>query len=380
MPPAETEAETYLKRGRALIGDGDMAAAVMALREALRLDPTLLGARSSLGQALYGMGDLEGAVEQFQTVLRGRPDDVPARLHLATALMARHDWRAARGQLEQVLRLEPELVQAHYSLAVVRYTEGDLNGAIDAYRRVLAREPGHPDARYNLALTLKLAHRDVEAAPELRAAAEAGFPKAQYLLGAAYASGLGVERDRVRAIAWWFRAADHPVPEAAEALAQMRQLALGRARRPSAERDAAAQAFRDFRATLWGDFPDLTRTADDESVGAALLQQQRVADAVPVLIREASALSEPAQRLLETLYEEGAGPSLTPHDTRILRYLQGAAAEGQLRPRIELARIYGHGLGVPKDVGRAIALLKSTPHEDAQRLLQELSATSREVR
>jgi hypothetical protein len=34
---------------------------------------------------------------------------------------------------------------------------------------------------------------------------------------------------------------------------------------------------------------------------------------------------------------------------------------------------------VPKDVGRAIALLKSTPHEDAQRLLQELSATGREV-
>jgi TPR repeat protein len=356
-----------------------MAAAVIALREALRRDPELLAARTSLGQALYGMGDLEGAVEQLQAVLRARPEDVPARLQLATALMARHDWRAARRELEHVLRLEPELAQAHYSLAVVRYTEGDLNGAIDAYRRVLAREPGHVDARYNLALTLKLAHRDVEAAPELLAAAEAGFPKAQYFLGAAYASGLGVERDLTRAVAWWFRAADYPVPEAAEALAQMRQAALGRGRRPSADREPAMQAFRDFRATLWADFPDLAR-GDDESVGAALLQQGRVADAVPMLIREASALSEAAQRLLETLYEEGASPALAPHDGRILRYLQGAAAEGQLRPRIELARIYGHGLGVPKDVGRAIALLKSTPHEDAQRLLQELSAPSREVR
>lgn len=357
-----------------------MAAATMTLREALRRDPELLAARSSLGQALYGMGDLDGALEQFQTVLRARPEDVPARLQLATALMARHDWRSARAELEHVLRLEPDVAQAHYSLGVVRYTEGDLAGAIESYRRVLAREPGHVDARYNLALILKLTRRDAEAAPELLAAAEAGFPKAQYFVGVAYANGLGVERDLARAIAWWFRAADQPVPQAGEALAQLRQVALGRARRPAAERDAASRAFRDYRETLWGEFPDLARAADDESMGAALLRRGRVAEAVPVLIREASALSEPAQRLLETLYEQGVDGELAPHDARILGYLARAAGEGQLRPRIELARIYGHGLGVPKDVGRAIALLKSTPHEDAQRLLQELSATGREVR
>jgi len=28
---------------------------------------------------------------------------------------------------------------------------------------------------------------------------------------------------------------------------------------------------------------------------------------------------------------------------------------------------------VPKDVARAVSLLKATPHEEAQRLLQELS-------
>ena len=51
-----------------------------------------------------------------------------------------------------------------------------------------------------------------------------------------------------------------------------------------------------------------------------------------------------------------------------------AADEGQTRPRIALARFYAAGLGVPKDMARAIALLKATPHEEAQRLLQELSA------
>jgi len=47
-----------------------------------------------------------------------------------------------------------------------------------------------------------------------------------------------------------------------------------------------------------------------------------------------------------------------------------------VRARIVLARLYAGGLGVPKDTARAIALLKSTPHEDAQRLLQEISAAT----
>jgi hypothetical protein len=44
-----------------------------------------------------------------------------------------------------------------------------------------------------------------------------------------------------------------------------------------------------------------------------------------------------------------------------------------VRARITLAKVYAAGLGVPKDTARAISLLKSTPHEDAQRLLQEIS-------
>ena len=91
------------------------------------------------------------------------------------------------------------------------------------------------------------------------------------------------------------------------------------------------------------------------------------------LIREASALSEPAERLLEKLYEQGVEGRLPPYDERILGYFKSAAAEGELRARIALARFYARGLGVPKDVARAVSLLKATPHEEAQRLLQELS-------
>jgi tetratricopeptide (TPR) repeat protein len=324
-------AEALLERGRAAIARGDMVAATSALREALRLAPDLVEARAGLGFALYAMGDVDGAVDELRARVDPSPDAGPARQALASALVARRDWETAGRELEQLLRTRPDPLQAHYTLGIVRYALGDLGGAVDAYRRVLAGDPANQEARYNLALVLKLLHRDAEAMPELLTAAGAGHGRAQYFAGAAYATGAGVARDLTAAIGWWFRAADQGVSAAAESLAQLRRVARGQERRPAAERLAVEQAFRDYRAGLWKDFPDLAADGD-ETVGGALLRRGRVQEAVPVLIREASALSEPAQRLLETLYERGVDGQLPVHDARILGYLEAAAAE-DARPR-----------------------------------------------
>jgi len=334
-PPAATTpaatAQQYLDHGRALIARGEMAAAATALRAALRREPDLIEARASLGLALYGTGDLDAAVEELRAALSREPDAVAARLTLATVLVAKQDWGAARVELEQILSAHPDLLQAHYSLGVVRYAQGDLDGAIEAYRRVLAGDPQNQDARYSLALVLKLVHRETEATPELLGAAQAGHARAQYFIGTAYASGVGVERDLAMAIMWWFRAAEQGVTQADEALAQLRQVALGRGRRVPSDREAVEQAFRDYRTALWRDFPDLAANGDD-TVGGALLRRGRAREAVPVLIREAGALSEPAQRLLETLYEQGVEGQLPAHDPRILGYFNRAAAEGLRAP------------------------------------------------
>jgi len=309
-----------------------MAGAVTALREALKLAPDRADARASLGRALYDMGDLDAAVEELRAALRQDPAAIAPRLTLASALIARREWEAARTELEALVSAHPDLPQAHYSLGVVRYARGDLNGAIDAYRRVLAADPKNVDARYNVGLVLKVLHRDADATPELLAAAEGGHARAQYFVGTAYATGAGVERNLSQAVRWWFSAADQGVAQAQDALGQLRTVALGKARRGAGDRAAADQAFRDYRVDLWKRFPELTPTADG-SLGEALLRQGRVADAVPILIREAAALSEPAQRLLETLYEQGIEGQLPAHDARILGYLESAAAEG-LRPPV----------------------------------------------
>ncbi len=329
--PAPAPPPPALERGQARLARGEAAAAADAFREALRAQPDLVDARAGLGLVLATIGDLDSAVEELRAALRRQPDAVALRLALARALIARQEWPAAREELERVLAAQPDLPDARYSLGLVRYAQGDVAGAIDAYRRVLAADPRQQDARYNLALVLKLARRDAEATPEFVAAAEAGHARAQYFAGAAYAGGLGVARDLTAAVGWWLGAAEQGVAPAEEALAQLRQVALGLSRRPAPEAQAAARAFAEYRAALATQFPGVTPAAD-ESVGGALLRAGRVAEAVPVLLREAAALSEPAARRLETLYEQGVDGQLPARDARILDYLKTAAAEGRRPP------------------------------------------------
>src|SRR5947199_211742 len=255
---ATDPARARLDEGRALIARGEVAAAAVALREALRLRPDLAEARASLGLALYAMGDLDGAADELRGLLRVRADFAEARLTLAAVLVARQDWPAARAELGAAVAALPGLGQASYQQRV--------------------------------------------------------------------------RRDLVAAITWWTRAAEQGVAQADESLVQLRQAASGRSRRTPAERQAVEQAFGEYRARLWKDYPGLTREGD-EPLGAALLRQGRTGEAVAILIREAAALSEPAQRILEMLYDQGIDGQLPAHDARILAYLKSAAAEGRSRPR-----------------------------------------------
>ncbi|MGH7230908.1 MAG: tetratricopeptide repeat protein [Nitrospiraceae bacterium] len=275
--------------------------------------------------------------------------------------------------MQAVLARQPDLAQAHYGLGAIRYTLGDHAGAIEAYRQVLRLRPDYADAHYHLGLVLKLTNQDEAAAAEFLAAAASGLPQAQYFIGSAYASGVGVERDLAAAIEWWFRAADQHVAEAKEALAQLRGVALVKGSSSAEDARAALGAFAAFRKSLWRRFPDLPADGDD-SMGVSLLKHGRGKDAVPLLIREADALSDPAQSALEVLYEQGLPGQIEPHDPRILTYWKTAAEESLPRPRLALARIYARGLGVAQDLPKAAGLLKGLAGDHARELLKEISA------
>lgn len=354
----------------------DRLAEIGRLRGLLHMEVDATEPRLELAGLLYQIGDTDAAIDEYRTLLRFHPDTALGHLGLGIALMAKQDWRTALGELQEAARLEPNLVQAHFSMGTIHYTRGSPLAAAKAYREALRLKPDFAEAHYRLGLVLKMAGQNKEAVQEFEAAALSGIAKAQHFLGNAYKSGQGVEKSQVMAITWWSRAFEQGLPEAAQALAQLRRLAAAREANPTKQAKAAAEAFQEFCNQLWLDFPDLEREHPDDTVGVMLLKHGRTGEALPVLLREAYALNERSHAELVKLYEYGLDGQLPKHGAWILMYLESTAADGARPSRAALARIYGLGLGVSQDMAKAKAYLKGLPKDEAKALLDDITAVA----
>jgi tetratricopeptide (TPR) repeat protein len=344
------------------------------VRQALHVEPDAQEPRLTLGRTLFQLGDTDGAIDEYRTALRFHPTVAQAHMDLGTALMAKQDWRAAMTELQEAVRLDPTLVQAHYSMGTIHYTRGNVQQAIKAYQEALRLKPDFAEAHYRLGLVFKVAAKEKEAAQELETAALAGLAKAQYFLGNTYRSGQGTEKSQVMAVTWWSRAFEQGLPEAAQALTQLRRLAVVKGTLQTKQSKAAAEAFKEYCDQLWLDFPDLDRDQTTETVGTTLLKKGRTAEALPVLLREAYALNETSHAALVQLYEQGLDGQLPPHGQWIMSYLESTAADGAVHSRTALARIYAKGLGLAPDLARAKGYLKGLPRDEVKQILDEVAA------
>ena len=350
----------------------DIVVLLGQLRENVRGAPRSADDRLKLAEGLYRIGDLDATIDECRIAIGLKPDHARAHLQLGRALMAKQDWRSSLTELKEATRLNPALAQAHYNLGTVYYTTGNLKAAIESYRQALALQPSFPDARYRLALVLKLGHRDQESAQFMEEAALSGVPQAQYFLGNAYRTGQGVEKSGAAAVYWWTKAVEFGHQPAATSLSHLRRQALS-ATQPEKKQREALEAFHAYREKLWDDFPDLTRTDDNETVGTTLLKHNRADHAVSVLLQESYALSDVAQTELARLYEFGWEPHLAPFDKNLLTCFETTAGEGFVRAKKILARIYGKGIGTTPDMQKAKAQLKGLPKQDIKSVLDELS-------
>jgi cell division septation protein DedD len=87
-----------------------------------------------------------------------------------------------------------------------------------------AARQGHPEATANYGLLLFQNGRRQEAIPFITRAADAGDPRAQYVLGTALFNGDVIPRDAPRAYALMSRAAEQNLPPAVSQLAEMERL------------------------------------------------------------------------------------------------------------------------------------------------------------
>jgi cell division septation protein DedD len=104
-----------------------------------------------------------------------------------------------------------------------------------------AARQGHPEATANYGLLLFQNGRRQEAIPYVTRAADAGDPRAQYVLGTALFNGDVVPRDAPRAYALMSRAAAQNLPPAVTQLAEMERLM------PPQDRARGVELARDMR-------------------------------------------------------------------------------------------------------------------------------------
>jgi tetratricopeptide (TPR) repeat protein len=213
-------AATWLRLGLVRHLQNKFEPAIPALREALRLDPSLWNAHLFLGICLYRTNRFEPAAAELAAASRQAPAEGPGRdeidywlgasriaarkplsgLQSIEKLLARNPRHTAA--LELAARAYADLGSAIWNDVAERFFEspagyevhghalesdGNLAGAIEAYRRSVALKPGRPGPRLEIGRLLLRQGAADEALAELRRELDLspGDPEASYQAGLA---------------------------------------------------------------------------------------------------------------------------------------------------------------------------------------------------
>ena len=111
-------------------------------------------AHSNLASALLVQGDLDAAIIEVREGLRLAPDLASLHDNLANALSAKGDQDAAAAEFREAAHLDPNLAVMHHNFGQALAARGDLEGAVKEYRRALSLNPNLAEAQQNLRTAL----------------------------------------------------------------------------------------------------------------------------------------------------------------------------------------------------------------------------------
>ena len=142
--------------GLACHQQGDHAAAVTYIRQAVERVPDQPVLRNNLGDALHKAGDLSGAVVQLQRALALRPDYAGAHMNLGAVLSKTADHDRALVHSREAARLDPDWPEAWFNLGMLELDQVRLADSVQSLRRALALRPTYRAAANSLLYVLNL--------------------------------------------------------------------------------------------------------------------------------------------------------------------------------------------------------------------------------
>jgi Flp pilus assembly protein TadD len=136
--------------GVVLRKEGELDAAIVHLREALRIFPDYAEARFNLGQALSAKGMDAEAEANFREMLRLVPESADARRGLADHYSDAGRPDEAEPLYREAIRLKPDYPEAHNNLGVLLARRGASGEAAAHFMEAVRLWPGYEGARRNL--------------------------------------------------------------------------------------------------------------------------------------------------------------------------------------------------------------------------------------
>lgn len=118
-------------------GAGDDLAAIALLREALKIDPTLIEAHNNLGAFLFDRSEFNEARLELLEVLKRDPANASARFNLGRTLAALNETEPAIREFLTVLAADPNDIAARYELAAVYAATNRRPEAVAEYSRAI---------------------------------------------------------------------------------------------------------------------------------------------------------------------------------------------------------------------------------------------------
>jgi tetratricopeptide (TPR) repeat protein len=108
-----SEPDVYLFLGMAELRLRNPDAAVVAIKQAINLDPKHIEARTLLGWIeLEIRGNIDGAIQQYATVVELKPDSPQAHVNLGVAYKHKRAFTAALESYNRALTMKPDHVEA----------------------------------------------------------------------------------------------------------------------------------------------------------------------------------------------------------------------------------------------------------------------------
>ncbi len=149
-----TYAPAHYNLGVALVGLGKLGESVVAYREAIELDPTLAVAYYNLGNSLADLDKLEEAVVAYREAIKIDPTYAPAHYNLGSVLVGLGKLGESVVAYREAIELDPTYAPAHYNLGVALVGLGKLGESVVAYREAIKIDPTLAVAHNNLGVVL----------------------------------------------------------------------------------------------------------------------------------------------------------------------------------------------------------------------------------